>query len=58
MPDPEAVGRLLDLEEGERPAIVLTFGYPARTRDPQLHTAVEWIERADRKPFDDVVHRL
>ena len=58
MPDPDAVARLLDLEEGERPAVVLTFGYPARTRDPQRHTAVEWVERADRKPFDDVVRRL
>lgn len=58
MPDPDAVARLLDLEEGERPTIVLTFGYPAHTRDPQRHTALEWIERADRKPFDDVVHRL
>ena len=58
IPDPEVVARLLDLEEGERPTIVLTFGYPARARDPQRHTAVEWIERADRRPFDDVVQRL
>jgi nitroreductase len=58
MPDPDAVARLLDLEEGERPIIVLTFGYPARTRDPQRHTAIEWIDRANRKPFDDVVQRL
>jgi nitroreductase len=57
MPDPDAVAQLLDLEEDERPAIVLTFGYPARTRDPERHTALEWIERADRKPFDDVVER-
>lgn len=58
MPDPDAVARLLDLEDGERPTVVLTFGYPARTRDPQRHTAMEWVERADRKPFDDVVQRL
>jgi nitroreductase len=58
MPDPDAVARLLDLEEGERPVVVLTFGYPARTRDPQRHTAIEWIERANRKPFDEVVQRL
>jgi nitroreductase len=58
MPDPDAVARLLDMEDGERPATVLTFGYPARTRDPQRFTALEWIERADRKPFDDVVQRL
>lgn len=58
MPDPDAVARLLDLEEGERPVVVLTFGYPARTRDPQRHTAIEWVERANRKPFDEVVDRL
>jgi nitroreductase len=58
MPDPDAVAQLLDLEQGERPTVVLTFGYPARTRDPQRHTALEWIERANRKPFDEVVQRL
>ena len=58
MPDPAAVGALLDLEEGEQPVTVLTFGYPVRTRDPERRTAIEWIERADRKPFDDLVQRL
>jgi nitroreductase len=58
MPDPDAVASLLDLEEGERPVVVLTFGYPARARDPQRHTAIEWIDRANRKPFDEVVQRL
>lgn len=58
MPDPDAVAQLLDLQEDERPITVLTFGYPMRTRDPERHTAIEWIERADRKPFDEVVERL
>lgn len=58
MPDPDAVAELLDLDEGERPITVLTFGYPVRTRDPDRLTAIEWIERADRKPFDDVAQRL
>jgi nitroreductase len=58
MPDPDAVARLLDLEEGERPVVVLTFGYPARSRDPERHTAIEWIERANRRPVDEVVKRL
>ena len=58
MPDPDAVGQLLDLQEDERPVTVLTFGYPARPRDPQRREAVQWIERADRKPFDEVVQRL
>lgn len=58
MPDADAVAALLDLEDGERPVTVLTFGYPVRTRDPERRTAIEWLERADRKPFDDVVQRL
>jgi nitroreductase len=58
MPDPDAVAALLDLEEGERPVTVLTFGYPVRTRDPERRTAIEWLERANRKPFDDVIQRL
>jgi len=58
MPDPDAVAQLLDLDAGQRPTVVLTFGYPIRTRDPQRHTALEWIERANRKPFDEVVQRV
>jgi nitroreductase len=58
IPDPDAVGHLLGLDEDERPAIVLTFGYPARERDPNSRSAEEWIAHADRKPFDEVVRRL
>lgn len=57
MPDQDAVGRLLGLEEDERPAMALTFGYPARDRDPDTREAVEWLARADRKPLDEVVVR-
>ena len=38
-----------------RSAIVLTFGYPAKPRDPNARTAEEWSARAKRKPFDEVV---
>ena len=41
--------------EGEQVATVLSFGYPARPRDPERRTPEEWIARANRKPFDDVV---
>jgi nitroreductase len=58
MTDADVVAALLDLDDGERPITVLTFGYPVRTRDPERRTAIEWLERADRKPFDDVVQRL
>jgi nitroreductase len=50
----ELIGHAAD----EEVAIVLTFGYPARPRDPQARTPQEWIDRADRLPFEDVVeHR-
>jgi nitroreductase len=55
--DPDALGRLLGLSDDERVMIVLSFGYPARPREPERHSAEEWLERADRKPFDEVVER-
>jgi nitroreductase len=57
MSDPDSVAQLLRLEENERPVIVLTFGYPARTRDPSGRSPEKWIAQADRKPFDEVVRR-
>jgi nitroreductase len=56
--DREKAVDLLGLQEGEDPVIVLSFGYPARKRDPESRSAEEWIERANRKPFDEVVTRL
>jgi nitroreductase len=52
-----------DADEAERivgapVGIVLTFGYPARPRNPEAHTADEWSARAKRKPFDEVVRYL
>jgi nitroreductase len=58
MADQDAVAQLLGLEQNERPVILLTFGYPAHTRDPNTRSPEEWIARADRKPFDEVVRRL
>jgi nitroreductase len=37
--------------------IVLTFGYPARPRDPGLRSADDWSARANRRPFDEIVVR-
>jgi nitroreductase len=58
MPDPDPVTELLGLREGERPAIVLTFGYPARPRDPSSRSPEEWSARANRKPLADLVERV
>jgi nitroreductase len=56
--DPDRAARVLGLGDEERVVIVLTFGYPARARDPQRRSAEEWIARADRKPVEEVVQRL
>jgi nitroreductase len=53
--DAPSIGHVSGLEEGEQVATVLSFGYPARPRDPQRRGADEWIARANRKPFEDVV---
>jgi nitroreductase len=57
-PDAEALGNLLGLHAGEEPSIILTFGYPARGADPESRSPHEWIERANRKPFDEVVETV
>jgi nitroreductase len=56
--DEEVVRRELEAGEEERPVIVLTFGLPARPRDPSSRTAAEWSARANRKPLGEVVRRL
>ncbi len=58
MPDRDAVSALLGLQEGEHPAIVLTFGYPAKPRDPSARSAEEWSAGANRKPLDELVERV
>jgi len=49
---------VLGLTEDDPVAIILTFGYPATTRDPMRSTPEEWSARADRKPLDELVERL
>lgn len=58
MPDAAKAHALLGLREGERLAIVLSFGFPVRARDPARRQPEEWIARADRKPLEEVVARL
>jgi nitroreductase len=56
--DAEAARRVLGHGEDEKVAIVLTFGYGVRQRDPSRRTAEEWSARAKRKPLDEVVRVL
>ena len=58
LPDPAPVGKLLDLGEGERVVIVLSFGFPHGARDPAARTPEEWAARADRRPLEEVAERL
>ena len=52
--DPEAAERLVGAPVG----VVLSFGYPARPRDPESLTAEEWSARANRKSFEELVRRI
>jgi len=56
--DPDAARRALDATDDETPVIVLSFGLPAKPRDPNVRTAAEWSERANRKPLEEVVRWL
>jgi nitroreductase len=56
--EPELAKAALRLAADDEIAIVLTFGYPARERDPLRHTPEEWSARAARKPLDELVERL
>ena len=53
--DADAAATLAGAGEGEQVATILSFGYPVTARDPERRSADEWIERADRLPFDEVV---
>ena len=43
---------------GGRVGVILSFGYPARPRDPESRSAQEWSARAKRKPLDELVRRV
>lgn len=53
--DPDRLHAVLGLAEDEQVASVISFGHPAKSRDPERRTAEEWIDRADRLPFDEIV---
>ncbi len=55
--DAEGAERALGLHEGAKIAIVLSFGYPRKPRDPETRSAAEWSARAKRRPLDELVER-
>ncbi|MEO5632813.1 nitroreductase family protein [Gaiella sp.] len=56
--DIDAARRALEASEDETPVIVLSFGLPAKPRDPTARSAAEWSERANRKTIEEVVRWL
>jgi hypothetical protein len=57
MPDASKAGEVLGLGEDEHVLNVISFGYPARERNPEERPVQEWLSRAKRKPFDELVER-
>jgi nitroreductase len=52
--DPEAAARICSAQV----KLVLTFGYPARPRNPESRPAEQWSARANRKPLAELVRRV
>jgi nitroreductase len=52
--DAERAAQLAGGEVG----VILSFGYPARPREPESRSAEEWSARAKRKPLDELVRRV
>jgi nitroreductase len=53
--DAAALRAVVGHGDDEQVATVLTFGHPAKPRDPQRLSAQEWIARADRRPYEEIV---
>jgi nitroreductase len=56
--DRVGLNRALGLDDEDKVATVLSFGYPAKRLDPRRRSAEEWVERARRKPLDEVVREV
>ena len=52
--DAEAAARIC----GGEVRAILSFGYPARPRDPAGRSAEEWSARANRKPLSELVREV
>ncbi len=51
----DACRTALGAGEEEQVATLISFGFPAHPRDPGRRSPEEWIARADRRPFDELV---
>jgi nitroreductase len=48
----------LRLGDDDKVAVVLSFGYPVKPLDPKRRSPEEWIGRARRRPFDEIVREI
>jgi nitroreductase len=55
--DPDRMREVVGHAPDEQVATVLSFGYPVRPAAPERQSPEEWISRANRRPFDEVVER-
>jgi nitroreductase len=53
--DPDRIRDVLAHAADEHVMTVLSFGYPARPRNPERRSADDWIARASRLPLEQVV---
>ena len=57
--DRDRLRAALGYGDDESAAIVLTFGYPARPlRDPESLPADEWVARANRRAWEEIVQEV
>jgi len=56
--NPDACRTAVRAGDEEQVATLVSFGFPAHPRDPRRRSPEEWVERADRRPFDEVVEFL
>ena len=56
--DADRAHQALGLSEDESIAVVLSFGYPRHGNTGENRSVEEWIDRADRKPVDEIVQRI
>ena len=55
----DRLGEALKHGEDESVATVLTFGHPQKPRrDPQSQAAEEWVRRADRLAYEEIVTEI
>ena len=55
--EPEELNELAGAADDERVGIVLSFGLSGSGADPARFSAEEWVEKADRVPFEQAVTR-